>query len=167
MSRRQIFSRSRQCSLQLTDVIGSFFALELLSPSRDLYLVSPWIADLAVIRNGQAEVRALVPDLGTGDLWLSAILGELAERGTRVRIVCRPIASNHDFLHRLPNDIEIRQREQLHSKGLLTDHVHLSGSMNFTYYGLNLNDETVDVTTDPEDVERAHVEMASYWRSLQ
>lgn len=167
MGNRQIFSRSRQSSSQLADLVGSIFALELLSPSREVYLISPWITDLAVIRNGQAELRALLPDRATGDVWLSTVLMRLAERGTDVRVVCRPgQASTEEFLRKLPSSVETRRHDPLHAKGLITDHAFLSGSMNFTYSGLHLNDETVDLKTSTEDVAKAQLEAASYWNSI-
>lgn len=166
MSTRQLFSRSHSASLQVSDLVGSLLALELLAPSRELYLISPWVSDVPVIRNSQAEVRALVPDLGGGDLWLSDVLRRLADRGTVVRVVCRPDAGNDDLLRRLGDRVERRQHTTLHAKGLLTDRAYLSGSMNFTHSGFTLNDETVEVTTNPQRVAAAHLDFAAYWRTL-
>jgi phosphatidylserine/phosphatidylglycerophosphate/cardiolipin synthase-like enzyme len=166
MSRRQIFSRSHQASPELSDLMASIFTLELMACSREIYIFSPWITDWPVIRNEHAQIRALTPDVALSDLWLSTVLGLLAERGSTIRIVCRQTQHNDEFLRRLPHEIEVRRRDQLHSKGLLTDQLYLNGSMNFTYQGLNYNDETVEVTSDPATIAKVYLEFSAFWESL-
>lgn len=166
MSRRQIFSRSHQASPELSDLMASIFMLELTACSREIFIFSPWITDWPVIRNEHAQIRALTPDVALSDLWLSTVLGLLAERGSTIRIVCRSGQENDEFLRRLPHEIEIRQRNQLHSKGLLTDQLYLNGSMNFTYHGMNSNDETVEVTSDPATIAKVYLEFSAFWESL-
>lgn len=167
MAHRQIFARRRRSSRQLTDLIASLFTLELLSPSRNVWLISPWISDMPIIANGQAEMRAIAPDL-SGDIWLSALMGRLAARGSTVRVITRTEghATTDDFVRQLPQAVAVRRHDPLHAKGLITDHAYLSGSMNFTYSGLHLNDETVTLTTAPDDVARAVLEAQRYWDSI-
>jgi hypothetical protein len=55
----------------------------------------------------------------------------------------------------------------MHEKGLIGDHFYLRGSMNFTYSGVNLNDEHVELTTEPEQVALALAEAKATWEGLQ
>lgn len=168
MTYRQLFTQGRRSSAQLSDLVGSLFALELLAPSRDFYLISPWLSDVPIIRHGQAEVRALAPDLATGDVWLAALLRRLAAKGATVRVITRPEGQGQtdDFVRQLADSVAIRRHDPLHAKGLISDYAYLSGSMNFTYSGLHLNDETVDLKTAPADVGKALLEAQRYWESI-
>jgi phosphatidylserine/phosphatidylglycerophosphate/cardiolipin synthase-like enzyme len=152
----------------LTDLVGSIFALELFAPSRDLFLISPWLSDVPIIRNGQADVRALVPELAIGDIWLSVLLRRLAIKGTTIRVITRTEGHNatDEFVRQLPDAIEVRRHDPLHAKGLISDHAYVSGSMNFTFSGLHLNDEMVDLKTAPADVGKALLEAQRYWESI-
>ncbi len=167
MPNRSIKSKARSSSVQLTDCLSSLFALELICPSPEVYLISPWISNVTLISNRFGQFRAVMRDSGEGDLRLAAILTALAERGVKVRVMCR---SKHqqteEFLNLLPENIERRSIETLHEKGLITHHFYLRGSMNFTYSGVNLSDESVELTTDPQDVALALIEARQRWEAL-
>jgi hypothetical protein len=168
MPNRVIKSNVRTSSLQLADCLGSIFAAELLAPSREMMLISPWISNVVLLTNSFGQFRALMPEIGKTELALAELLSTLSERGTHICIIYRP---NHpqttDFLRRLPSAIERRASETLHEKGLITDHFYLRGSMNFTHSGVNLNDESVELTTDPHDVAYAMAEARKHWELLQ
>lgn len=167
MPNRRITSKARDGSVQLADCLSSLFALELMHPSPEIYLLSPWISDMPLINNRFGQFRAIMGDMGGTDLRLATILITLAERGVKVRIICRPNHSQTDeFLNLLPEQIEYRHLETLHEKGLITHSFYLRGSMNFTYSGINLNDESVELTTDPHDVVLALLEARQRWESL-
>jgi phosphatidylserine/phosphatidylglycerophosphate/cardiolipin synthase-like enzyme len=164
---RLLFSRSRTSSTQLIDLIGSIFALELLCPGQELYLISPWITDVPILRNRTAELRALLPEQATGDIWLSRALAAIAEHGTAVNLICRPDQpTTEEFLTKLPGGIAVRKHKKLHMKGLFTEQAALIGSMNFTYSGLNLNDELVELKTANQAVAQALFEARTYWSNL-
>ena len=82
--------------------------------------------------------------------------------------MCRPDSRNDELLHNLSNkkNIEFRRGETLHEKGLITHHFYLRGSMNFTYAGIKLNDESVELTTDPNEVSHAIAEARRRWEGL-
>jgi hypothetical protein len=94
------------------------------------------------------------------------VLGELAERGALVHLVTRMDASNSFVLQRLQalagsgGFVDVRLRERVHHKGLLTSRVYVSGSMNFTFSGEERNEEGVTVDADPDMVARMFVEFA-------
>ena len=64
------------------------------------------------------------------------------------------------------HDIQVRRVETLHEKGLIGDHFYLRGSMNFTYSGIHINDEHIELTTDSEQVTRALLEARHRWEIL-
>ena len=167
MPNRSIKSKARAGSLQLADCLSSLFALELMCPGPELYLMSPWISNVTLISNRFGQFRTVMGDSGEGDLRLATILKTLAERGVKVRVMYQP---NHqqteEFLNLLPENIERHSIETLHEKGLITHYFYLRGSMNFTYSGVNLNDESVELTTDPQDVALALLEARQRWEAL-
>lgn len=167
MSNRIIKAKSRNSTVQLLDCLSSLFALELLSPSHTLYLISPWLSNVPLLHNSFGQFRSVAPESDRGDLSLAALLGTLAERGTKVRIICRHSSFTQEFLARLPTTIERRYLDRMHEKGLVGDHFYLRGSMNFTYSGVNLNDEHVELTTEPEQVALALSEAKATWEGLQ
>jgi len=164
MANRTIKSRARSSSVQLADSLSSLFVLELMSPGRELYLISPWISDMTVIKGHFGQFRAIMPELGRSELRLAGALTVLAERGVQVRILCRSDQQQtQEFLRRLPREVEWRYVDTLHEKGLIGEHFYLRGSMNFTFSGVNLNDESVEVTTDPEVIALALTEARQMW----
>lgn len=167
MPNRSIKSKARASSLQLTDCLSSLFALELMCPSPEIYLISPWISNVTLVSNRFGQFRAIMGDSGESDLRLATLLKVLAERGVQVRVMYR---SKHqqteDFLNLLPENVERRGIETLHEKGLISYHFYLRGSMNFTYSGVNLNDERVELTTDPQVVALALLEARQRWEAL-
>lgn len=166
MPDRQIYSRARSSSVQLVELLGSLFAIELMAPSQALYLTSPWISDMPVLNNRYGQLRAVMPELSKDWLGLAAVLAELAERGAQVRIACREDQpETRRFLDRLPPAVAWRHSPALHVKGLITDHFYLRGSMNFTYSGVYINDEQVELTTRPELVASALLDAQMRWEA--
>lgn len=167
MANRLIKSSARTSALQLADCLQSLFALELLAPSKEVYLISPWITDMPLLPNRFGQFRSLMPDLGLTSLSLLDLLTTFSERGATIRILYRARQrETEESLARLPASIERRSSETLHEKGLVTAHFYLRGSMNFTYFGANLNDESVELTTDPEAVALALVNARRRWEEL-
>src|SRR5262249_23440385 len=167
-SNRIIKSRAKDSTRQLADCLHSLLVLELLSPSSALYLVSPWISNVPLIDNRYAQFRPLMPDFGRGPIALGPVLSTLAERGTAVRVVYRPSHPiTMEFVSRLPASVERRPSETLHEKGLITDRFYLRGSMNFTFSGVHLNDESVELTTEPDQVALALAEAQQRWATLR
>jgi hypothetical protein len=120
-----------------------------------------------LLGNSFGQFRAVVPEVSESDLRLSTLLNVLSERGAQVRLVCRPNQSRtEDFLRRLSSAIQVKHVETLHEKGLIGEHFYLRGSMNFTYSGIHLNDEHVELTTEPEQVALALAEAKQLWEIL-
>jgi hypothetical protein len=167
MANRMIKSTTRRSSLQLADCLSSLFTLELATPSRSLYLFSPWISDTPLIDNRFGQIRALIPQLGRQWLHLSGLLNALAARGTAIHILCRPeYARTELFLQKLAASIQVKKVATLHEKGLMSASFYLRGSMNFTYSGIHINDEHVELTTEPDQVARALLAAQQRWETL-
>ena len=60
---RQLHSTPRR--YEIPDLLQTIFAALLLSPSRNLWLVSPWISDIPVLDNRTDEIRQAIPFLST------------------------------------------------------------------------------------------------------
>ncbi len=123
---------------------------------------------MALLSNTFGQFRAIIPELTEGQVRLAAILTTLSERGTKVRLMCRPNQpQTEDFLRKLSPEIEVKQLETLHEKGLISSHFYLRGSMNFTFFGVNINDEHVELTTEPDQVGLALLEAQQRWETLE
>jgi hypothetical protein len=168
MYNRVIKSVARSGTIQLTYCIGSLFAMELLHPSEEIYLISPWISDVPLLNNCQGQFRSIAPELSKGWIGLADLLLALSERGSLVYILCRPDQlQNENFLQKVSEFTSSKKTESLHEKGLVTNNFYLRGSMNFTYSGVNLNDESVELTTEPTAVSQAFIEAQQRWENLK
>jgi phosphatidylserine/phosphatidylglycerophosphate/cardiolipin synthase-like enzyme len=152
----------------LRQLLQTIFVAELLCPSNNLWLVSPWISDLKVLDNRAGSFDALLPDKGRAHFRLSEILQALVEKGVNLTVKTRNIPDNRLFLDTLralqrlyPQRVEIVSSNELHSKGLLSDRYYLRGSFNFTYSGVNINEEAAEFTTDLQSIAQARIEMKS------
>jgi len=170
MPSRIIKSNARGGSVELTNCLSSLLALELLSPSPEVYLISPWISNMSVLDNSFGQFRGVMGDMGKNEIRLAKILLRLAEAGSKVRIIYQPdYDTTEAFLKALgdkPHNIETRSTKTSHEKGFITHHFYLHGSMNFTFSGLHINDESVELKTDPTDVQLALLEADRKWEDL-
>jgi hypothetical protein len=165
--KRVIRTSARRGDRELADLIRGLFALEMLSPSSLLYLVSAWVTNIEIFDNRDASFNGLDHDLASRRILLAEVLLALALKGTMVRVVTNDDVHNVSFLHELrqlsrargcADRITIRTLSDLHVKGLVTDSFHLSGSMNFTFNGINVNGEEVVLYTASDDVQRAQID---------
>jgi phosphatidylserine/phosphatidylglycerophosphate/cardiolipin synthase-like enzyme len=161
---------TRASARQVPDLLQAIFVAELVSPSRCLWLVSPWISDIPVIDNRTNAFLALDPLWTRLQISLSQILTRLLELGTMVHVATRPDTRNRSFLDRIrraadPEGLPLRihEREELHEKGILGDGFYLSGSMNLTFSGISLNEEAVHYTIEPATVAENRVIFLSRW----
>lgn len=164
--RRQIHSSSR--SVELRDLLQSLFIGELLAPSRCIWLVSPWISDIPVIDNEANAFGQLAPEWPRSHVPLSTVVKRLLGVGTSIHVATRDEERNRSFLSvidplRQTANLAIHTSDELHEKGLLGDDYYLSGSMNFTMSGIQINEEFVQLLTDPADIAQNRVILAQRW----
>ena len=166
---RQI--RNWQTTNVLMDLIQSLFVALLLQPCSELWMVSPWISDITVLENSAGEFRSLVPDWERVPIRLSQVLVYLAEHQCNVYVVTRANQHNQAFLQILQDRLlhrnsvmNIRCSPLLHEKGLLAgDLFFLSGSFNFTFYGVSLNEEVAYLYSDPDTISTNRVVFHDRW----
>jgi hypothetical protein len=161
---------SRFGTRQIADLLQVVFAGELLAPSQQLWLVSPWVSDIPVLDNRGNGFTTLVPEWGRARVRLSTVLLYLAERGAIVHVATRADEPhNADFLNRLASagagvpNLRVHVAAELHDKGILGDAFYLAGSMNFTYSGISINQEALHFSTDPAAIAQHQVLFRARW----
>lgn len=173
---RVVSTTSRQASREIRDLVQSALTAELLNPSKRVWLVSAWVTDAGVLDNGGGEYSSLVPAWPEREIHLSEVLGELLSLGTRVHIVTNTHSANVPFAEAMRTvarsvtaESQLRvaaddafttdEEEGLHRKRLVTEHLMIWGSMNFTRSGLQRNAEDVSLELDTATVARGINEM--------
>lgn len=155
------------------EFLQSLFAFELLGPSRPLWVVSPWISDVALIENSARQFTALCPGWPATQVRLFRIIEALLDRGGEVNVVVNNDQHNDVFLQRLDGLAEEyseaarwRRTPFLHTKGIVSEHFCLEGSMNLTHSGVYRNEEHLIYRTDPQVVQERRLELQRFWDSL-
>lgn len=171
---RRIFKTQSTGATTIQELLQSMFVAEVLHPSEEIWIVSPWISNVVLIDNRTGNFDALNPEWGRREVRLAEILSTVMARGTRVHIVTRSDASNDAFLSRideltqeqgLEEQLSVLIHNQLHTKGLLLGGCLLMGSMNLTYNGMVINDEWVEFSIDQQELGRTRLEFRHYGQS--
>jgi hypothetical protein len=168
MTRRRIFKGSGRSEREAEALLQHLFVVEALSPSAVIWLVSPWVSDIEVIDNRASSFRGIEPSWPHRRLRLSEVLAYLAQRGTDVVVATRADERTDAFRRRLDAaaaalgvaariEHAIDLDEEQHTKGLLGDGYFLSGSMNFTVRGVQINDEQLTLSLDDHEVSQARM----------
>lgn len=152
----------------IRDVLQSLFALELLRPSRRLWVGFGWISDVEILDNGARQFAPLQPDWPTGQIRVSTVLAAIAAKGCEVVVLIRDEPANRKFIDRM-RDLEVMGSIRIivlpdfHEKGLLGDDYVLSGSMNLTWNGITVNDEHLLLRTEPAEVAERRLQLEEKW----
>jgi hypothetical protein len=171
-STRHIHKASWRCQDEVRELLQATFVAEYLAPSRCLWLVSPWVSDIPIIDNRSGSFDSLDSSWGPRVVRLVELLTRSLRVGATVVIATRPVAHNSPFVAQLgaaaseatvTSQLLIAESENLHEKGLLGDDFYLSGSMNFTYGGVELLEETVKFDTAPDVVAQARLVYYERW----
>lgn len=174
-STRHILRSSSASRHEIRELLQGIFVRELLFPSRCIWLVSPWIRNIEVIDNRAATFRSLAPDLPPTGIHLHQVLYKLLERGTQVVLAVRPERENMHFGMNLRNSLEgriptdaltVHQRDILHAKGLIGDDFGLTGSMNFTFNGVEIQTELVALERDKAEVAKLRLDFHAEYGGL-
>lgn len=160
---------------EIRELLEGIFVAELLTPSDCVWLVSPWITDLDILDNRCGQFSALVPTWGLRRIRLSEVLSEIMYRSI-VHIVTRPDAHNASFFQKMrdlseasdaSDHLKFAQHETLHLKGLLGQDYYLSGSMNLTYNGVEVNHEGIVLERSPEVISAARIHFQENYGLVQ
>ncbi len=163
------FIHSHAFCTQIPELLQIIFAAEIMAPSRCVWLVSPWISDVKIIDNRANLFTHLDPDWLRREVSLSEVIGKILNLGTFVCVVTRPLPHNDNFVEKMEQfeslglPVRVRVQQELHEKGLLGDYYYLSGSMNFTYMGITVNDELIHYHTIPSVVSHNRIIFTNRW----
>ncbi len=164
---RVIYKARDQASQEVIRMLEALFVAELASPSRCLWIVSPWISDVPLIDNSTGHY-----DFFSGSDWktidLSEVLAELCSRGSQIVVATTDAPTNRPFLETLERRFQERDlidslivtvgsADVEHVKLIVGDRFVVSGSMNFTFRGLFVRDEMIELKTDPQAVADARL----------
>ncbi len=168
---RRIFKSQITGSATIRELLQTMFIGEMLQGGTSIWIVSPWISNIVVIDNRSGSFDSLNPEWGRREVRLADVLSSLMARGSTINIVTRDQESNKNFAAALRDLVERNALEQymtfkihevLHTKGILLSRSLLMGSMNLTYNGLVINDESIQFSVDPADVAGSRLEFRRY-----
>jgi len=168
---RRIFQTATTSQGEIRDLLQVVFANELMAPSKELFLVSPWISDIVIIDNRMGGFDALNPEWKGRQIRLTEVIIQLMSIGSEVSIITRPDPHNDTVLNRistvsdesaLAEKVYTKTVEDLHTKGILTEKGCLLGSMNITYNGIEINEEFVSYHIDKEGIAEAKLNFDLY-----
>lgn len=171
MANRKIFKNATTSQAAVKELLAFVFSQELVLPSKDVFVVAPWISNIPVLDNRQGGFMSLNPEWSRSEIHLVDVLTTMATRGARLHIHVNKDTHNlytESRLHEALSDAGVsgqcrwRTHKNLHTKGLLTERVLISGSMNLTRNGVRILDESVDVSFDALAVATARVHFESY-----
>ncbi|GAB3316316.1 hypothetical protein GCM10027451_32960 [Geodermatophilus aquaeductus] len=167
MWRRMIRSNPR-AGVRINDVLSAALVSELLDPSPHLWLVSPWVSDIVVLDNRDERLLGVLDETHARETRLSEVLARLVTAGSALHVAVRPDEHNHQFvngLHRLVGggSFDLYEGPDLHEKTLCGHDWLITGSMNFTWRGLEMNDEAVTYAVDPAAAAQARLDLEHRW----
>lgn len=166
----RILQKSRARSRnEARELLQFFFASELISPSRTLWIVSPWLRNIDLFEGTARTFADLFPDASKPTVRLTDVLRALLVRGTRIVMALRSprddggvgieladIAASIDR----SSALRIFDSATLHAKGLLGDHAAITGSMNVTHAGIESHTELLQFVTDSDHLARLRLEFS-------
>ena len=153
------------------EFLQSLFVAELICPSSQMWISSPWVNDVNLIDNTARQFGSLVPAWPTTMIRLSSVLGALIERGVKITAIVNYDVQNNEFVDRLQrmkdelltDDLRIIRTRDVHEKGIVSDHFTIDGSMNFTFRGIHINQEYLGYRCDPELVFQRRLVLEERW----
>ena len=163
---RRIFKINTTSQREVKDLLQTIFIGEILSPSKCLWLISPWISNIVIINNENGSFSTLDPSWGRRQIRLVEVVGKIISLGAHTVIATRSLSHNESFLSSLleytddigaKSRLTIKKRDILHNKGILGDSYYLNGSMNITYNGIELLEEQITFDISKSGVAQARL----------
>ncbi|WBB72595.1 phospholipase D-like domain-containing protein DpdK [Micromonospora sp. WMMD1128] len=163
MSEERVVRTSGRTGVRIDGVLATVLLAELMTPSRHLWLVSPWVGDVDIIDNRGGAYDSVFADPSSRIYTFSDVLAAITHGGGRLSVVTRPDPFNDVFVDRLlrqtaPGRAQAMRAEDVHEKTLCGDDWLMTGSMNFTYRGMSVNDEIVSYRVDPAIASTARID---------
>lgn len=165
--RRIVRTRPRN-GLAISDVLTAAIVAELCRPSEELWLVSGWVTDIPVLDNRDRQFDVLMGDEPRSQMTLSEVLGLLTRKGTHVHIALREEDHNRTFIDRVGRAsadgfLHLHGSAELHEKIMVGTAWLLKGSMNFTWFGVQRNEESMEFEVDAHEAARQRLELRTRW----
>lgn len=169
---RRIFKSTVTSQNLIRELLQMMFLGELLAPGGErAWLVSPWISNIILFDNRAGGFGTVNPEWGNREIRLIEVIKDMMARGTALGIATSLDDHNDPLIDGLvtsadeaglADKLSIVRRQHLHIKGVLLKRGLLTGSMNLTYSGLELNDEMVVYDTIPKTLAEARINFESY-----
>lgn len=169
---RRIFKSAVTSQDVIRELLQIMFVGELLAPGEErCWLVSPWISNVVLLDNRAGGFSVVNPQWGQREVRLQEVIVDLMARGARVGIATSLDAHNAAFLEGLGQAalsagtlgrLDVVRRRTLHTKGVLLSRGLLTGSMNLTFNGLEINDEMVVYDTTARTLAQARINFEAY-----
>jgi phosphatidylserine/phosphatidylglycerophosphate/cardiolipin synthase-like enzyme len=168
MTSRVVRKSLRHAALDAQGLLSTVLLAECVSPSEIIWLISPWISDVVVFDNRGGGFSTILPDAGEREIRLAEVLEHLGGMGSTIVIATRDDPLNARFRQAIQSAIRAELvteivTDDLHEKALVGEDYVMTGSMNFTYSGINLNEEQLTYSRDPETVAQARAEHRAKW----
>lgn len=172
METRRIFKSAVISQNLIRELLQMMFLGELLAPGgARVWLVSPWISNIVLFDNRAGGFGTVNPEWRNREIRLIEVLSDVMIRGTDLAVATSFDAHNEPLISALTMAAEeagvkeklcIVRRQHLHIKGILLKRGLLTGSMNITYNGLEVNDEMVVYDTSANNLAEARINFESY-----
>ena len=169
---RRIFKSLTTSQNLVRELLQMMLLGELLAPGRQrAWLVSPWISNVVLFDNRAGGFNMVNPEWGAREIRLIEVALQLMARGTRLGVATNLDEHNDAFIQGLAaaareegmsDKLLVVRRTNLHIKGILLDRGLLMGSMNLTYRGLELNDETVTYDTGTRTIAETRLNFEAF-----
>ena len=155
ISTRKLILNNELDRRQFREVLGSLLVSLVVSPQKDIWLVSPWLSDFDLLDNSSVSWSQIYPAWGNRIIRFSEMLLAMADTGNIVNLLTEENESSLKFSNALSVDstknlrLKVQSTDTMvHIKGMLTRDWLLSGSLNYTFSGTNRNDELDGLETD-------------------
>jgi hypothetical protein len=164
---RSVRTRPRN-GLAISDLLTTALLSELCQPSPELWIVSGWVTDIPVLDNRHRQYDAVLGGIARSSLLFTEILAELVERGCELYVAVREVDHNEQFVRRLEDRVRADQVQffkspDLHEKIMVGRDWAMKGSMNFTWNGLQQNEENIDFVVDSAAAAKERLELRTRW----
>jgi hypothetical protein len=165
---RSVRTRPRN-GLAISDVLTTALLSEFCAPGPELWLVTGWATDIPVLDNTHRQFDAILGDDARSSLTLCEVFAALSRRGTHIHLAIRAVDHNYRFVNRLtaivePSKLSVHRGPDLHEKILVGWTWLIKGSMNFTWNGLQVNEESIDFQFDMHEAAAQRLELQTRWQ---
>lgn len=147
------------------EVLRAVLVSELLSPSPQLWLLSPWITDVVALNNRDGHFDDLLADPEARSYRLSELLADIVRSGAHLTVIMRHHQHNMPFQSNLQRHCHftLKEYQGAHEKTFCGTDWVVTGSMNFTLRGMEYNDERTTYKIDPAAAATTRLELAHRW----